>query len=228
MSLLSPHPNVLHCSLDCISPLAGTWVLDELERQYPRDISASHPPADAMDSDMSGVEAVSPHKLMAAAHESPLEIPEIGNIATSWVGLKGVQDIKRLMEEKEGLAQAKALKSELRVLAKECLTAFEVAGLKTSEEPQIQKAVSMCESYLPRSSSHRTTTSSAIASLWREEAGPSTQPCYEDKEELASAVLGEKLVGVLTQKDKQPPDVSVHSLLCPLVCDTYSQAWCAL
>ncbi len=194
----------------CVILLAGTWVLDKLERQYPGTIDQT-PSADDVASDMSGVEAVSPHKSMATAHEYPLEIPDIGNVSTSWIGLKGVRDIKRMMEEKATQEQVKALKGELRLLAKECMKAFEVAGVSTSEEPQIKKAVDLCTAHLPQPTRPRKTMSTAIATLWKDQAGPSTHPCSEDRKDLATSVLGEKLVGVLTEESKQPPDVSIHN-----------------
>ena len=154
------------------TPHPGTWVLDELERQYPRnqpnrtndvdsDVSGVNvgcsdlSVVDVGGSDISGVEAVSPHKLIAAAQESPLEIPGIGEICMSWIGLKGVRDIRRMMAEEEARSQVKALKSELRVLAKECTKAYEAAGIGASEEPQIKRAVDdLCASYLSQPARH--------------------------------------------------------------------------
>ena len=159
---------------------------------------------------MSGVEVVSPHKLMAAARESPCTIPGIGDLRTSWIGQKGVCDIQRKLLEKDARSQIKAVTTELAVLAKECMKAFEVAGLITSDEPQIKKAVDLCSSYIPQTSRHKPATpSTAIAALWKGEA--SAAPHLEDKCDLATAVLGEKLVETLTEEKRQPPDVSTFT-----------------
>ena len=157
---------------------------------------------------MSGVEMESPHKLMATAQQFRCEIPGIGAVSTMWVGHKGVRDIRRKLAEEETTSKVKELSTELRVLAKECMTAFEVAGLKNSDDPKIRKAVDLCSSYLPQTARCRVTTSTSIATLWKEQQSGSELPGPVDKKELATSILGEKLVDTLTEKNQQPPDVS--------------------
>ena len=88
------------------------------------------------------------------------------------------------------------------------MTAFEVAGIKNSDDPKIRKAVDLCSSYLPQTARCRVTTSTSIATLWKEQQSGSELPGPVDKKELATSILGEKLVDTLTEKNQQPPDVS--------------------
>jgi len=55
-------------------------MLEELKRPYPRPSVQAPPHSDPLGSDMFGVEVVSPHKLMAAARESPCSLPGIGDL----------------------------------------------------------------------------------------------------------------------------------------------------
>ena len=188
----------------------GGWALNELKRSYPRCNIQPSPcsPTNPASSEMSGVEMESPHKLMATAQQFRCEIPGIGAVSTMWVGHKGVRDIRRKLAEEETTSKVKELSTELRVLAKECMTAFEVAGLKSSDDPKIRKAVDLCSSYLPQTARCRVTTSTSIATLWKEQQSGSELPGPVDKKELATSILGEKLVDTLTEKNQQPPDVS--------------------
>lgn len=194
-------------------------MLEELKRPYPRPSVQAPPHSDPLGSDMSGVEVVSPHKLMAAARESPCSLPGIGELRTSWIGQRGVCDIQRQLVEKEAQSQIKAVKSALGVLARECMKAFETAGVLTSDEPQIRKAIDLCSSYIPHTSRCKATApSTAIATLWKGERNAPLLPCPEDKKDLATSILGEKLVETLTEEKRQPPDVST--------CSSNSQPFC--
>ncbi len=150
---------------------------------------------------------MSPHKVMAAEQEFPCEIPGIGALRTMWICRRGVREIRRKLAEEEASSKVKAMSTELRVLAKECMTAFEVAGLKTSEDPQVRRAIDLCSSYLPQTTRLKATTSTAIATLWKQQPSDLELPGPSDKRELVTSVLGEKLVDTLTEKKQQPPDV---------------------
>ncbi len=194
---------------------AGTWILQEIRKSYPRPSVQAPPHADPVGSDMSGVEMVSPHKLMAAAQEFPCIIPGVGELRTSWIGQKGVCEIQRQLAEERTQSQVKALTSELRVLATECMKAFEAAGLQTDDHPQVSKAVKLCSAYVSQSARRKATTSSSVvAALWKEQACTSAPvPPSEDMKDLATSILGEKLVDALTEKKQDPPDVHSFNLL---------------
>ena len=73
----------------------------------------------------------------------------------------------------------KSLSSELRVLASECLKAFETAGVETSDHPVIAKAVKLCSAYVPQSTGYKDTTSSSVVSaLWKEQAYTQVHLCW--------------------------------------------------
>ncbi len=151
---------------------------------------------------------MSPHKAMAVEQEFPCEIPGIGPLCTMWIGRKGVREIRRKLAEEEASSKVKELSTELRVLAKECMAAFEVAGMKTSDDPRVKRAVELCcSSYLPQTSRLKATTSTAIATLWKQQPSDLDLPGPSDKRELATSILGEKLVDTLSERNQQPPEV---------------------
>ena len=154
------------------------------------------------ESDMSGVEIVS----RPVSAECPCNISGIGNICTSWVGQKGIGDIKKKIEDEQEESEVKAKSRELRVLATECLKAFESAGLQSSEICQVRKAMDLCHSYAPRSSCTKPATST-IASLWKRQP-LENEMSEQTTQSLAASVLGEKLVSTVTEEKQQPPDVS--------------------
>lgn len=180
------------------------------------------------ESDLSGIEVESPHKEMAAAHEFPCNIPEVGEIRSSWIGQKGVSDIVQMRAQglAEGEIQAKS--SELRVLATECLKAFEAAGLSESKNSQVCKATELCLSYATHAitsicQAPRKSTPCEISHLWKEsEPLTFTASPKHATQSLAESLLGKQLVEKITEKNRQPPDVSqiCTSTLCDL-CTTW-------
>lgn len=163
------------------------------------------------DSDLSGIEMESPHKEIATAHEFPCNISEVGEVRSSWIGQKGVCDIvqMRAQELADGKIQAKT--GELRVLATECLMAFEAAGLSESKNPQVLKATKLCLSHALRAATraHRKSKPCEISRLWKESehlASTSDQEC--GTQSLAESLLGKQLVEKITEKNRQAPDVS--------------------
>ena len=120
-----------------------------------------------------------PHKYIAVAQEFPCTIEGIGNVQTSWIGQRGVLEIQRKIVEEEAQSAIHTKSSELKLLARECLKAFEQAGLKNSELSQVQMAVNMCSSYVssqkhPNRSLGKTSVS-LIATLWKKQADTSTE-----------------------------------------------------
>ena len=160
---------------------------------------------------MSGIELESPHKLAAAQQQFPCTIAGIGEVKTSWIGERGVEEIQKHISEEQVHSEVRVLANELKVLAAECLNAFESAGLLQSNEPQVCRAIELCHSYLPgKPASHNTPTGvSTISTLWKEESSQRKKQNQPATKSLATAVLGEKLVATLTEEKQQPPDVSL-------------------
>ena len=111
---------------------------------------------------------------------------------------------KKKEEEAQSVIQAKSKKK--KVLAVECMKAFEEAGLKNSDLLQVQRAVKLCSSYIPQSSHVGEKSSSSITALWKSEL-PCTSKQDNDPKDLAASVLGKELVATVTQEGQQPPDV---------------------
>ena len=165
--------------------------------------------------DLSGVEVESPHKSLSTAQEFPCELPGVGVVSTAWIGQKGVSDIRRSISQQMSAEQGRAIRTlsnDIRKLASTCHKAFEVAGLLNSADEQIQCAVALCKSHLSQTK-ERKSASSAISSLWKGDAGEAHLSL--DPSTRAEIVLGTKLVEKLTEKNRQPPDVStIHLIGC--------------
>ena len=143
-----------------------TWILRQLKISYPTTCHHKEQtpwPVDN-DSDMTGVEMVSP----TVVPEDTCNIMGIGDLCTSWIGQKGVGDIKKKIADEEERSGIRAKSCELRVLATECLKAFEAAGLQNSDNLQVRKAMDLCHSYTPRDCSIKPRVRS-IASLWKQQ-----------------------------------------------------------
>ncbi len=155
--------------------------------------------------DMSGIEIDSPHKVLSTSNEFPCILQGIGELRTLWIGQKGVQSIKRKVAEERSTDQVRSLSSDLKKLASTCHKAFEVAGLINSEQEAVKDAVELCKLHLPQPKESKK-QSSAIAHLWKKP----TEETHSSKDpvKLATSVLGEKLVDTLTEKNREPPDVS--------------------
>ena len=85
---------------------------------------------------------------------------------TSWVGQHGRDDIH--IKNQRELMQPKldAMKHELKTLASVCINAFEAGGLMDSPDKEVKKAVDLCHSHLPQSSSStQPSRSSRISTL---------------------------------------------------------------
>ena len=161
------------------------------------------------DDSISGVEFESPHKLLSTAEEFPVEIAGVGELSTRWVGSKGVLSIRKQLVQEGATEQVKTLNAELKLMAQQCTEAFKVSGLMESENTNVRRAIDLCASYLgvPQASKVPKTTSS-IATLWKQQVlDESEQSTSKNPSDLASSVLGEKLMDTLTEKNREPPDV---------------------
>ena len=148
----------------------------------------------------------SPRK-MDAEKESQFNVPYIGNISSKWVGEKGREEIVRESQEKNERLVSENLKREIRTLSRVCATALSKLGAQSSSDPDVMKAVSMCELHLP-STCKRPSLSEKLGELWKTEK--ETNDAVLDTKSLAVQVLGSNLVDTITEANRQPPDVSKH------------------
>ena len=195
--------------------MAGVCLFKQLKSRYGEQV-----PQDATtndEDDLSGVEVDSPHKTLSTAQEFPCELPGVGVVRTRWVGQRGVSDIRRSISQQMSEEQGRAiqtLSNDIKKLASTCHKAFEVAGLLDSADEQIQCAVALCKCHLSETKERKKVTS-AISSLWKGEAGEVHSSL--DPSTRAESVLGTNLVEKLTEKNREPPDVSniqhVHLVL---------------
>ena len=201
--------SVKACNACCFC--IGRWTLFKLPVAYPTSSAATNLHDNSVDStDMSGIEMQSPHKEISTAREFPCIIYEIGKVSSSWVGYKGLCDIIQLQAKKQNESELKTKSNELKVLAVECLRAFESAGLINSDDPQVCKAGELCLSYAPPTlaTKYKKSVSCEIVSLWKSDAPKDKLGTRPDPQSLAQSLLGEKLVEKVTEKKHQPPDVS--------------------
>ena len=78
------------------------------------------------------------------------------------------------------------------------------ATVTPTNEPdhQVMKAISMCNKYLPKQSEMKDIeVNPSLKSLWETKETEENEPVR---------VLGAELVDVITEKSRQPPDVSVY------------------
>ena len=153
---------------------------------------------------ISGVDIESPYKATVKEKEQDTEIPGIGPVCTRWVGERGKKQLMQLADQEK----CRSLKQDLHNLASECKKALTVLGAEKSSDPQVQKANSLCDVYLGKSSSKSKPClhNKKMGALWKsqhdESPGAIAGPAG------ATAVLGSQLVDTIMEKHKQPPDVS--------------------
>jgi hypothetical protein len=162
------------------------------------------------ESDHSGVEINTPKKsLTLNPDELVTTVPGVGVIQTNWVGLKGKEEISKLVEDQRTQPLVKSLKNELSLLSRECLKAFEVTGLLASTDKQVQTAIDLCKKYtgsLKESKKPGGITNDRLQNLWSTTA---EQPrTIEDSAAAATFILGKELVESITEEHREPPDVS--------------------
>ena len=188
----------MHYDFDIIE----SWILQCVNS----DGVCSNVQMDDRSSHISGVDIESPYKAALKEKEQDVEIPGIGLVCTRWVGEKGKRQLIQLADQET----CRTLQQELQTLANECKKALTVLGADTSPDPQVQKANSLCDEYLHKSSRKCKSSlhNQRMEVLWKSQhdefpgtvAGPAG----------ATAVLGSQLVDTITEKHKQPPDVSFN------------------
>lgn len=153
---------------------------------------------------MSGVEIGSPHPFRAAQKENTFEIPGIGIISTQWIGHEGREKLMEQFAMDIETPKLSALKKELRTLASVCLKAFESFEVVNISDPKVKQALDLCRSYVPKSSARH--VDNPISRVWKETTSiPHQLP--KDNIQLATQVLGENIVDMITEKRREPPDV---------------------
>ena len=190
----------------CVLFVSGTWMLSKLKAQYCHTVQETTSQEDS--DDMSGIAVDSPYKVLFESQEFPCEIQGIGEIRTSWIGQQGVLQIKRTVSEQKIAQQVKTLSSDLKRLACNCHKAFEKAGLLDSEDEVIKSAVELCQTHLQKLPQEGRKRTSSIASLWKQHTSTEAAHGSKDLEKHAAAVIGDKLVDTVTEKHREPPDVS--------------------
>ena len=146
-----------------------------------------------------GVALESPHKSFAAEKELPCNIPGVGDVSAAWIGHRGVQEIQKKIAESKTPSKEREMAVQLRVLAEECIKAFEVSGLSGSNNLQVKKVMDLCSLYAPRAIKKATTTSSSIAALWKQSVETDVSP-KQAPQFLATSLLGENLVATIRRE----------------------------
>lgn len=192
--------------------MLGDWALKQLvvatEHSSFTPSTAIH--ADNSDS-LSGVEMESPHIQLTNDKECSHEIPEIGVIATSWVGHTGRQQLIEDFTKSIVTPKVQDLKKELLMVASVCLKGFQSIETDDDLPSDAQKAIDLCQQYVPKPKQRRIEAS--VSELWKENCNVVSQDAIPvDKVQLATTVLGEKIVGTITEKHKDPPHVSLYGV----------------
>lgn len=155
--------------------------------------------------DYSGVEVITPKKSLTLNPDEPVTtVPGIGVIQTCWVGCRGREEISKKIEESKTQTLVKSLRSELALLSKECLKAFEVTGLSSSTNTQVKTAIGLCHKHTA-SIGQQSIKNDRLHTLWSREEH---HHINEDITTAATSILGKELVDTLTEVHKEPPDVS--------------------
>ena len=139
---------------------------------------------------MSGIEIDSPHKQISVAQNFPVVINGVGELTSMWIGQRGVLEITKKKDQEEKKIAIAEKSHEIQMLAVTCLDAFEAVGLRSSEVPEVRKAIELCSSYMPLPACKKTPeTSSSVATLWKEQACSSNIEQDIDSRAVAVSVL---------------------------------------
>lgn len=164
------------------------------------------PPSSSPSCSLSGVELESPRNQQLQSNEPAAHLPGIGTIATSWVGHKGREQLMQRYSKDLETVRVSELQKELRNLASVCVNAFEKIQ---STLPEATKAMILCKQHLPKARLSRddSLSSAPLVDLWKETCSNSGNVAPADSVELATTVLGEKIVSTITEEHKEPPHV---------------------
>ena len=126
----------------------------------------------------------------------------IGHISTRWVGEKGKEELVSEMKELKYRQELEELKAQICQLADECKKALLQATVTSCNQPQLLKAINLCNKYLPtQKDPEKKVQNEPLKSLWDTTNSTAVDP---------TSILGQDLVGIITEKNKQPPDVSYY------------------
>lgn len=158
-------------------------------------------------SENSGMEIIStPQKEKIAEKDHPVVIEGVGLLSTAWIGQRGRKELMDGLKNQVERHEVSTLQQDLLRLSRTCLNAFDSLSSPDSSTAQVLKAKSLCESFTVSKKKKLLSFNKKVEQLWKTAEIGTTE--ISDPTEQASAVLGEHLVEVITEKNKQPPDVS--------------------
>ncbi len=137
-----------------------------------------------------------------------VDVPCVGEVPSTWIRQVGKRNIGKLVEREELRPVVKGLQQELRNLASTCFKALTKLNAEGVGDADIVVALDLCKNSCSERVESRC-KATCIAELWRTE-GHEGEPSLvgESSRERAAQAVGEKLVDVITEKNKEPPDVS--------------------
>ena len=150
-------------------------------------------------------------RMSSRQEHQTVDVPGVGEVPSAWIGQAGKRKMGKLLEQEELRPVIKGLQQELRHLASTCYKALMKFNAEDHADADVVAAVDLCKQFLSQRDIQRGCKEQRIAELWRTQqmqGEPSTHG--ESTTERATRAIGEKLVDVITEKSKQPPDVSKH------------------
>ena len=119
----------------------------------------------------------------------------------------------KLIEQEELQPVVKSLKGDLRNLSRVCLKALNKLGAEQHTDEDVVAAVQLSNQYTTSIERGRQIDCKAtrIRELWRNEGSSSVPSVETNSEDRATHIVGKSLVEVITEKNKQPPDVSIST-----------------
>ena len=130
------------------------------------------------------------------------------------MGERGKEELLSEIIENKYRMELEDLKVQTFHLASECKKALMQAV--PSNDPQVLKAINLCDKFLAsKSQKRKKVQNESLKSLWG-----TTNQCEQVD---PATVLGQDLVDTITEKNKQPPDVSyAYSIIQCVTCKNYS------
>ena len=131
-----------------------------------------------------------------------LEVPGLGEVPFTWIGQIGCVKIRRLIEEDKLRPVVIQFQRDLKACSSTCLKTLTKLG--DSTDPEIQTALQLCRQYADlKKTGPRNQKASRIRKLWVDEGNVCDSSPLLQVEDKATKVLGEGLMGVITQKKKK-------------------------
>ena len=145
--------------------------------------------------------------------QKAIPVPGVGEVPFIWVGEAGGMGIKKMLEEETLQPIVKQLQRDLKACSSTCLKALQILDAETSDDYDVQLAVSLCKQFTSSRASHPL-KGNRICDLWRQEAHIIDQSASIQTDERATDILGPSLVDIITEKHQKPPDVSNTACFC--------------